>query len=91
MRATAWFNAEVDSRIAAAAAFLDRFVVVPSFKVVDRATEWIPAGDGAIARASLMSGRLATTAVRAPAVPVLVVMTVLLALLIALLSPGVLR
>ena len=91
MRATAWFNAAVEARLTAAAAFLDRFVVVPSFKVVDRATEWIPAGDGAIARASLMSGRLANTAVRAPAVPVLVVMTVLLALLIALLSPGVLR
>jgi len=91
MRATAWFNSAVEARLAAAAAFLDRFLVVPSFKVVDRATEWIPAGDGAVARASLMSGRLATTAVRAPAVPVLIVMTVLLALLIALLSAGVLR
>jgi hypothetical protein len=51
----------------------------------------VPIGDSAVGRASLLSGRAAATAVMAPALPVLVVMAVLLGLLIALLSPGVLR
>ena len=70
---------------------LDRFIVEPSVGIVEHIEEWLPQGDGAVGRLSLLTGRAAATSAWAPATPALVVMVVLLALLIGLLSPGVLR
>jgi NADH:ubiquinone oxidoreductase subunit 5 (subunit L)/multisubunit Na+/H+ antiporter MnhA subunit len=91
LRAATWIDTVIVTRSATVLAFLDRYLVVPSYKIVDRVTAWIPAGDGALGRVSVLSGRMSVTAVAAPALPVLVVMGVLVALLIALVSPGVLR
>ena len=88
---SAWLAGYTDGALARASVFIDRFVLEPSGRIVDRTNEWLPAGDGALGRATLFSGRLAATAARAPALPVLIVMAVLLALLVALLSPEVLR
>jgi NADH:ubiquinone oxidoreductase subunit 5 (subunit L)/multisubunit Na+/H+ antiporter MnhA subunit len=90
-RAMVLFDEAVNRRIGVAAAFLDRYLFVPLLNIVDRVSRWVPIGDSAVGRVSLLSGRAAATAVMAPALPVLVVMAVLLGLLIALLSPGVLR
>jgi len=49
------------------------------------------ASDGAIGRMSIASGIVASATTRAPALPVLIVMAVLVAVLVALLAPGVLR
>ena len=91
LRASAWLANFTDLAVTRGAAFIERFVVEPSGRIVDRTGSWLRLGDGALGRATLFSGRLAATAVRAPALPILIVMAVLLALLVALLSPGVLR
>ena len=59
--------------------------------IAGRTGEWIPAGDGDVGRAAVASGWLALGVARAPVLPVVVVLAVLLALLIGLLSPGVFR
>ncbi len=91
VRAMVLLDETVTSRMAAAGAFLDRYVFVPLLNIVERVSRWVPLGDSAIGRVSLVTGRAAATAVIAPALPVLLVMAVLLAFLIVLLSPGVLR
>jgi hypothetical protein len=89
--ASAWLAARGGAALAGATALIQRFVLQPSARIVDKTSEWLPAGDDALGRASLQSGKLAAASLRAPALPVLFVMAVLLALLVALLSPGVLR
>ena len=91
LAASARLAAIASAAMLRATALLDRFIFEPSGRIVERTEQWLPAGDGALARVSLFSGRVAATSARAPAAAVLVVMAVLLALLIALLSPGVLR
>jgi NADH:ubiquinone oxidoreductase subunit 5 (subunit L)/multisubunit Na+/H+ antiporter MnhA subunit len=91
LRASAWLAVRGGAALVGATELLQRFVLQPSARIVDKTGEWLPAGDGALARVSVQSGRLAAASVRAPSLPVLFVMAVLLALLAALLSPGVLR
>jgi NADH:ubiquinone oxidoreductase subunit 5 (subunit L)/multisubunit Na+/H+ antiporter MnhA subunit len=91
LRASRWLGDATMSRLAAATVAFNRFVLTPLARLVDRTGEWLPAGDGALGRATLLTGRIAVSAARAPAVPELLVMALLLALLIGLLSPGVLR
>lgn len=68
-----------------------RYVVNPGIRLVEATERLVPATDHAVARVSHVSGRYTLTALRAADVGVLVVMAVLLALLVALISPGVLR
>jgi hypothetical protein len=91
LRTSAWFAATVDAITLRTAGVLDRFLLEPSARIADRTADALFASDTAVGRLSLASGMVASAAARAPALPVLVVMTVLVALLVGLLSPGVLR
>jgi hypothetical protein len=91
LRASAWLAATADAISLRTAGAVDRFILEPSARIADRTADALSASDTAIGRVSLASGMVASAAARAPALPVLVVMTVLVALLVGLLSPGVLR
>ena len=70
---------------------VDRFLVAPSTDVARRLDDWIPAGDGALGRFAAASGQLAVAAARAPALPVAVLLAIALAVIFALVAPGVAR
>lgn len=89
MRASVLAGTAVDTTIVRGSAALDRFLLEPGARIADRAGDAVFASDGAIGRMSITSGVLASAATRAPALPVLIVITLLLALLVGLLAPGV--
>jgi NADH-quinone oxidoreductase subunit L len=91
LAASGWLGAAAARLTGRASSLLEQFIVGPSIGIVESTERWLPAGDSAVGRISLLTGRFAATAARAPAAPVLIVMAALLALLIGLLSPGVLR
>ena len=91
LKASAWIAAAVDAATVRASAAIDRFILVPSARIADRTGDALFAADAAIGRISIASGVAASSAARAPALPALLVMTVLLAVLVGLLAPGVLR
>jgi NADH:ubiquinone oxidoreductase subunit 5 (subunit L)/multisubunit Na+/H+ antiporter MnhA subunit len=70
---------------------VERFLIWPATDIARRVGEWGTAGDGAVGRVADVSGRLAVAGIRAPALPIVVLLTVILAVVVALLSPGVLR
>jgi hypothetical protein len=91
LTASGWLAAAAGRVTGRTSSLLDRFIFEPSAGIVEHTERWLPAGDSALGRMSLLTGRLAATAARTPATPALIVMAALLALLIGLLSPGVLR
>ena len=72
-------------------ATFDRFVYTPVLSIVERVEGWLPIGDSSVGRVSLATGRLAAGSARASVAPVLIVMAALIAVLVAVLSPGVFR
>jgi NADH:ubiquinone oxidoreductase subunit 5 (subunit L)/multisubunit Na+/H+ antiporter MnhA subunit len=72
-------------------AVVDRFLVAPVTDIARRVGEWIPQGDSALGRFTTASGQLALAAVRAPAVPLVIVLAVVMAVLFALIAPGIVR
>ena len=76
---------------AATAALVDRFLVAPSTDLARRIDVWIPAGDGALGRFAEGAGRLTVAGIRAPALPVVLVLAVVLAVALGLVSQGVTR
>jgi NADH:ubiquinone oxidoreductase subunit 5 (subunit L)/multisubunit Na+/H+ antiporter MnhA subunit len=74
-----------------AAGMIERFLVAPVTDIARRLGDWIPAGDGALGRFATTTGQLAAAATRAPALPIAVGLAVVLAVLVALLAPGVAR
>jgi hypothetical protein len=70
---------------------LSRFIFEPVTAIALRVNEWIPQGDGELARAAAASGRLALAAARAPAAPLLVTLAAVLALAVGLFAPGLFR
>jgi NADH-quinone oxidoreductase subunit L len=70
---------------------IDRFVVSPSTDLVRRFGDWLPAGDGALGRFAAATGRLALASGRGPAVPIVLGLALVLALVIALAAPGIVR
>jgi hypothetical protein len=91
LRASALLGQWLDRLLAGAGAALSRFILEPVGAITERVDEWIPAGDGGLARAAAASGQLALAAARAPAVPLLILLAALLALAIGLAAPGVHR
>jgi len=71
------------------AALVDRFFVAPTTDIARRLGEWIPAGDGALGRAANLTGHLAMATGRLPAIPLVTLLAVVLAVALALLAPGV--
>jgi hypothetical protein len=86
-RAAAWLG----RGSSAGYGLVDRFLVAPVTDIARRVGEWIPAGDSALGRFAGAAGELAVSAMRLPAVPVLIVLAVVLALVVALVGPGVIR
>jgi NADH-quinone oxidoreductase subunit L len=76
---------------ATSARLVDRFLVAPTTEIARRVGDWIPMGDGAIGRTADVSGHLALAVGRAPALPFLVLLAVVLSVAVALVVPGVLR
>ena len=72
-------------------AVIDRFLIAPTTEIARRLGDWIPEGDSALGRFANASGQLALASVRVPAVPLLVALAVVLAVLFALVAPGVAR
>ena len=70
---------------------VDRFLISPSMDLVRRFGDWLPAGDGAIGRFAAATGQLALASSRAPALPIVVALAVVLALVFALAAPGIVR
>ncbi len=73
------------------APLVERFLIAPTTDLARRLGDWIPAGDGALGRAAEVTGRLAMASGRLPAIPLITVLAVLLAVVMALLAPGVWR
>ena len=70
---------------------VDRFLVGPTTDVARRLGDWIPRGDGALGRFATASGELALAAGRAPALPIVVALAIVLAIVFALFAPGIFR
>ena len=79
------------ARMATASALVERFLVAPTADLARRVDVWLPAGDGALGRFAGTSGRAAIASGRLPGLPVVVLLAVGLAILIALVAPGLLR
>jgi hypothetical protein len=91
LRASAALGRLLDWIVYGALAALYRFIYAPVAAITVRVSEWIPQGDGELARASAASGRLALWAARAPAVPLLIALAAVLAIAVGLASPGLFR
>jgi NADH:ubiquinone oxidoreductase subunit 5 (subunit L)/multisubunit Na+/H+ antiporter MnhA subunit len=91
VRASARLGARADRLAAVAMRTADRFVVGPVVAIALGTGEWIPQRDDAVGRSAIATGRLAAGASRLPAVPVLILLAVVLAIVLALVSPGVYR
>jgi NADH:ubiquinone oxidoreductase subunit 5 (subunit L)/multisubunit Na+/H+ antiporter MnhA subunit len=91
LRASAGIGSRLSSLVAGGIALANRFVFAPVVDLAGRTGEWVPAGDGELGRAAVASGRFAAALTRAPALPLVMLLAVLLAVLIGLLSPGVFR
>jgi NADH:ubiquinone oxidoreductase subunit 5 (subunit L)/multisubunit Na+/H+ antiporter MnhA subunit len=84
-------GAWLDARKATASAFVERFLVSPTTDLARRIDVWLPAGDGALGRLTDTSGRVLSTSGRFPALPLLMLLAVGLAILIGLAAPGLFR
>jgi len=91
LRASAALGEVLRRLLGRAAAAGTRFLWEPIAAITERVYELIPKGDGGLAQATAASGRLALAAARAPAVPLLVVIAVVLALAVGLATPGLFR
>jgi hypothetical protein len=91
LRASARIGAWLGSLLSAVIATVNRFVFAPVLDLTGRTGEWVPSGDRELGRAAVASGRFAAALTRAPAVPLLILLAVLLAVAVGLLSPGVFR
>ena len=91
LAATALGGAWLARGTALVSAGVERFVVAPATDIAGRLGDWIPAGDGALGRLATASGQLALGAVRAPALPLVMALAIVLAVVFALLAPGVAR
>lgn len=72
-------------------AVIDRFLIRPTTEIARRVGDWVPAGDSALGRFTSTSGQLALAAARVPALPIVIVLAVALAIVFAIVAPGVAR
>ena len=91
LRASAVLGGWFDALLLLGAAAYARFISEPIGTITDRVDDGIMAGDWGLARAAAASGRLALATARAPAVPLIILVVALLALVVGLITPGVFR
>jgi hypothetical protein len=91
LRASAALETLLDRLVGTTTIALSRFIFEPVAAITVRVNDWIPQGDGELARAAAASGRLALAAARAPAVPLMVMLAAVLAVAVGLFAPGLFR
>jgi NADH:ubiquinone oxidoreductase subunit 5 (subunit L)/multisubunit Na+/H+ antiporter MnhA subunit len=91
LRASAALGAWIERGLGVGLRAVDRFVIGPAEGLAIGTGEWVPARDDALGRSAVATGRLAAAAARAPVLPMVILLAVLLAFVVALLSPGVFR
>jgi hypothetical protein len=77
--------------VAAVTGGVDRFVIAPATDIARRLGDWIPAGDTAVGRFATSTGQIALGGGRAPAASIVILLAIVLAVIVALLAPGVVR
>ncbi len=91
LAASAWAGDLVARRTALVFGLVDRFLVAPVTDIARRIGDWIPEGDAALGRFATASGQLALAAVRAPVLPTVILLAIVLAVIFALAAPGIVR
>jgi hypothetical protein len=91
VRASTRLGLVVDRFVGQAQGVAGRFVVGPAVSIAAGADGWAMVRDDALGLSAVATGRLAALAARVPVVPAVIVLAVLLAVVIGLVSPGVLR
>ena len=91
LRASAAFGVWLSGLLAGVAGGWARFIWAPIASLTERVEDGIPQGDGEVARAAAASGRLALAAARTPAVPLLVIIAAVLAIVVGIATPGLFR
>lgn len=91
LRASALSGAWLDRWVSAAGSTVDRFVFTPLSGIATRTDRWISRGDEGLAGAVEATGRLGALGSRLPGLPVAILAAVILALVVGLVAPGVLR
>jgi NADH:ubiquinone oxidoreductase subunit 5 (subunit L)/multisubunit Na+/H+ antiporter MnhA subunit len=91
LRASALAATWLDSRLTATWSAVDRFLVAPATDLAARSGDGLAAGDERLVRAAAAAGRLAARSTRAPSVPLVILLAVLLAIGLGLIAPGVFR
>lgn len=91
LAASAFAGDLVGTALAAVTVAVERFIVAPSTDFARRVDVWVPAGDGALGRFANATGRFAASGTRAPALPLVILFAVVLAVLVGLLVPGLVR
>ncbi|HEY4869656.1 MAG TPA: proton-conducting transporter membrane subunit, partial [Candidatus Dormibacteraeota bacterium] len=91
VRASGVLGARLDRIVRNAMWATDRFLIGPAVSIAGGTADWITVRDDALGRSGLATGRLAAAATRLPAVPVVILLAVLLATVLAIVAPGVFR
>jgi hypothetical protein len=91
LRASALAATWLDSRLTATWSAVDRFLVAPATDLAARSGDGLAAGDERLGHAAAAAGRLAARTTRAPSVPLVILLAVLLAIGLGLIAPGVFR
>jgi NADH-quinone oxidoreductase subunit L len=91
VRASWGIGSRVERLTAFALLGVNRFVIAPSVGIAAGTSEWIPSRDDALGRSTVVTGRLFLTITRWPVLPALILLAVLLAAVVAFVSPGVFR
>ena len=72
-------------------ALLDRFLVLPTGELARRLGGWVPETEGVLGRIAAATGQLAVASGRAPAIPIVVAIAIVLAVVFAIAAPGLVR
>jgi NADH:ubiquinone oxidoreductase subunit 5 (subunit L)/multisubunit Na+/H+ antiporter MnhA subunit len=91
LRASALAGARLDGWVQQAGLYVERFLFAPATDIATRIDRWISRGDEGLASAVEATGALAAQGPRLPGLPVAILAAVILALVVGLVAPGVLR
>jgi NADH:ubiquinone oxidoreductase subunit 5 (subunit L)/multisubunit Na+/H+ antiporter MnhA subunit len=91
LKASALSGAWLDRWVAAAGGAVDRFLFTPLTDIATRTDGWVSDADEGLAGAVEATGRLGALGSRLPGLPIAILAAVILALVVGLVAPGVLR
>jgi formate hydrogenlyase subunit 3/multisubunit Na+/H+ antiporter MnhD subunit len=91
VRASSRLGLALDRFVGLAQGAAGRFVVRPAVSIAAAADDWSVVRDDALGLSAVATGRLAALAARVPVVPAVIFLAVVLAVVLGIVSPGVLR